>query len=97
MSEEQKETARTGITATLIDTAGMIVAPLRTAALVTLGGTALLAEVARRQVLYAAGESERQLELFSRSVRRTTLRLWRRRGPQAAPSSGRSAPAKTAS
>jgi hypothetical protein len=75
----------------------MIIAPLRTAALIGLGGTALLAQAAHRRLSSAADESERQLELFSRSFKRTTALLWRRKGPQPAASSGRSSRASAAS
>ena len=81
---DKKEGTGAGITAPIIDAAGIIAGPLRTVALVALGGTALIADAARRRVVYAADEGERQLELFSQSVRRTTARFWRRRGPQAA-------------
>jgi hypothetical protein len=91
--DEPRGTAGTGITAPLIETARTIVAPLRTVALVALGGTALMADAARRQLLNAADESERQLELF----RRTTARFWRRRGPHWAASSGRSSRTRAAS
>jgi hypothetical protein len=94
---EQRGSAGTGITEPLVETATMIVAPLRTAALIALGGTALVAQAVRRRLLYAADESERQLELFSQSFRRTTARLWRRRGPHAAASSGRSSRTTAAS
>ena len=85
---EERGSAGTGLTEPLVATATRIVAPLRTAALIALGGTALVAQAARR-LSYAADESERQLELFSKSFRRTTARFWRRRGPHAAASSGR--------
>jgi hypothetical protein len=88
---EQRETAGTGILTFVTDTATMMIPPLRTAALIALGGTVLVAEAAQRRLSSAADESERQLELFSRSVRQTTARLWRRKGPQsAAPSDRRS-------
>jgi hypothetical protein len=88
--DEERGTRSAGMAAPLIETAGMIVAPLRTAALIALGGSALMAEAARRRVSYATNEGERQLELFSGSFRRTTARFWRRRGPHPAASSGRS-------
>ena len=98
MGDDQKrETAGASITAPLIETANTIVAPLRAAALIALGGTALMAEAARRQMSHAAGKGERQLELFSESFRRTTSRFWRRRGPHAAASSGRSSRTRVAS
>ncbi|SRR6266404_1347379 len=87
---EARKTAGVAITTPLIETAGMIVTPLRAAALIALGGTALVAEAARRQMSYAAGRGERQLELFSESFRRRAERLWRRRGPHSAASAGRS-------
>jgi hypothetical protein len=95
-SEKREETGAS-ITAPIIETAGRIAAPLRTVALVALGGTALIADAARRRVMHAADEGERQLELFSRSVRRTTARFWQRRGPQAAASSDRGARTRAAS
>jgi hypothetical protein len=87
---EQPGTAGTGIPAFVADTATMIIAPLGIAALIALSGTALLAQAAQRRLSSVTDESERQLELFSRSVRRTTARLWRRKGPQPATSPGRS-------
>jgi hypothetical protein len=98
MGDDQKrETAGASITAPLIETAGMIVTPLRAAALIALGGTALMADAARRRVSHAADEGERQLELFSESFRRRTARFWRRRGPHSAASSGRSSRTSAAS
>ncbi len=94
---EQKGTAGTGILTFVTDTATMIIPPLRTAALIALGGTVLVAEAAQRRLSSAAGESERQLELFSQSFKRTTARLWRRKGPQPAASSGRSSRTTAAS
>jgi hypothetical protein len=94
---EERKTADAGITAPLVETAKMIVTPLRAAALIALGGTALMAEAARRQVSHAAGQGERQLELFSESFRRRTARFWRRRGAHSAASSGRSSRTRAAS
>src|SRR5438105_1604443 len=87
---ETRKTSGAGITAPLIETAGMIVTPLRAAALIALGGTALVAGAARRQMSHAAWQGERQLELFSESFQRRAARLWRRSGPHSAGSSGRS-------
>jgi hypothetical protein len=98
MAEHEKRgIAGTGIRASVADTATMIIAPFRTAALIVVGGTALVAQAAQRQLSSAADESERQLELFSQSVRRTTARFWRRKGPQPAASSGRSSRTTAAS
>jgi hypothetical protein len=83
----ERQTIGAAITAPVIDTASTIVAPLRTAALIAIGGTALMAEAARHRLASAAGHGERQLELFSESVRRTTARFWQRRGPHSASSS----------
>jgi hypothetical protein len=91
------KTAITDVTAPLVDTATMIVRPLRAAALIAVGGTALAAQAARRRLSYAADESERQLELFSKSFRRTTARLWRRRPPHQAASPVRSSRTTAAS
>jgi len=65
--------------------------------LIALGGTVLVVEAAQRRLSSAADESERQLELFSRSVKRTTARLWRRKGPQSMVSPGRSSRTTAAS
>ncbi|MBI3770145.1 MAG: hypothetical protein HY271_16860 [Deltaproteobacteria bacterium] len=98
MAEHEKRgTAGTGIRASVANTATMIIVPLRTAALIAVGGTALMVQAAQRQLSSAADESERQLELFSQSVRRTTARFWRRKGPQPAASSRRSSRTTAAS
>jgi hypothetical protein len=94
---EQKGPASTGVLTFVTDTATRIIPPLRTAALIALGGTVLVAEAAHRRLSSAADESERQLELFSRSVKRTTARLWRRKGPQSVVSPGRSSRTTAAS
>jgi hypothetical protein len=93
---EQPGTAGTGIPAFVADTATMIIAPLGIAALIALSGTALLAQAAQRRLSSATDEGERQLELFSRSFKRTTARLWRK-GSQPAPSSDRSSRTTAAS
>jgi hypothetical protein len=91
-TNDEKLGNTTPLNTRLTDAATTILAPLRVATLVAIGGTVLLAEAVQRRLTHAAGESERQLDLFAKSIRRTTGRLWfrQRRGPRAATSPGSS-------
>ena len=78
MSEAEKERDHlaAGTNTRIGDAIAVVLTLIRAAALVAVGGTALAVQAAQRGLASVAGEGERQLDLFARSVRRSPFGLW---------------------